>query len=130
MTDKELRKLSRIDLLELLLEKSRENEKLKEELEQVKAQLADRKINIEKAGSIAEAALALNGVFQAAQAAADQYLENLRRISGETEPVQDSTTQISDSATEILEKTTQISNEKIDIPDNTIEISEETKNEE
>jgi len=130
LTDKELRKLSRIDLLELLLEKSRENEKLKEELEQVKAQLADRKINIEKAGSIAEAALALNGVFQAAQAAADQYLENLRRISGETEPVQDSTTQISDSATEILEKTTQISNEKIDIPDNTIEISEETKNEE
>lgn len=129
MTDKELRKLSRIDLLELLLEKSRENEKLKEELEQVKAQLADRKINIEKSGSIAEAALALNGVFQAAQAAADQYLENLRRISGETESVQDSTTQISDSATEILEKTTQISNEKTDIPDNTIEISEETKNE-
>lgn len=130
MTDKELRKLSRIDLLELLLEKSRENEKLKEELEQVKAKLADRKINIEKAGSIAEAALVLNGVFQAAQAAADQYLENLRRISGETDSVQDSTTQISDSATEILEKTTQISNEKTDIPDNTIEISEETKNEE
>lgn len=130
LTDKELRKLSRIDLLELLLEKSRENEKLKEELEQVKAKLADRKINIEKAGSIAQAALALNGVFQAAQAAADQYLENLRRISGETDSVQDSTTQISDSATEILEKTTQISNEKTDIPDNTIEISEETKNEE
>lgn len=130
MTDKELRKLSRIDLLELLLEKSRENEKLKEELEQVKAQLDDRKINIEKAGSIAEASLVLNGVFQAAQAAADQYLENLRRISGETDSVQDSTTQISDSATEILEKTTQISNEKTDIPDNTIEISEETKNEE
>lgn len=130
MTDKELRKLSRIDLLELLLEKSRENEKLKEELEQVKAQLDDRKINIEKAGSIAEAALALNGVFQAAQAAADQYLENLRRISGETDSVQDSTTQISDSATEILEKTTQISNEKTYIPDNTIQISEEVKNEE
>lgn len=130
LTDKELRKLSRIDLLELLLEKSRENEKLKEELEQVKAQLDDRKINIEKAGSIAEAALALNGVFEAAQLAADQYLENLRRISGETDSVQDSTTQISDSATEILEKTTQISNEKTDIPDNTIEISEETKNEE
>lgn len=130
MTDKELQKLSRIDLLELLLEKSKENEKLQEELEQVKAKLAEREIKIEKAGSIAEAALALNGVFEAAQAAADQYLENLRRISEETSQVQDSATQISDSTTEILEKTTQISNEKTDIPDNTIEISEETKNEE
>ena len=58
MTDKELQKLSRIDLLELLLEKSKENEKLQEELEQVKAKLAEREIKIEKAGSIAEAAIA------------------------------------------------------------------------
>lgn len=129
MTDKELQKLSRIDLLELLLEKSKENEKLQEELEQVKAQLAERKINIEKAGSIAEAALALNGVFEAAQAAADQYLENLRRISEEKSKVQDNTTQISDSTTVILEKTTQILDEATNIPDKTIEISEEIKNE-
>lgn len=129
MTDKELQKLSRIDLLELLLEKSKENEKLQEELEQVKAKLAEREIKIEKAGSIAEAALALNGVFEAAQAAADQYLENLRRISEETSQVQDSATQISDSTTVILEKTTQISDESTKTPDKTIEISEEIKNE-
>lgn len=129
MTDKELQKLSRIDLLELLLEKSKENEKLQEELEQVKAKLAEREIKIEKAGSIAEAALALNGVFEAAQAAADQYLENLRRISEETSQVQDSATQISDSTTVILEKTTQISDESTKTPDKTIEISEEIKDE-
>ena len=129
LTDKELQKLSRIDLLELLLEKSKENEKLQEELEQVKAKLAEREIKIEKAGSIAEAALALNGVFEAAQAAADQYLENLRRISEETSQVQDSATQISDSTTVILEKTTQISDESTKTPDKTIDISEEIKDE-
>lgn len=129
LTDKELQKLSRIDLLELLLEKSKENEKLQEELEQVKAKLAEREIKIEKAGSIAEAALALNGVFEVAQAAADQYLENLRRISEETSQVQDSATQISDSTTVILEKTTQISDESTKTPDKTIEISEEIKDE-
>lgn len=129
LTDKELQKLSRIDLLELLLEKSKENEKLQEELEQVKAKLAEREIKIEKAGSIAEAALALNGVFEAAQAAADQYLENLRRISEETSQVQDSATQVSDSTTVILEKTTQISDESTKTPDKTIEISEEIKDE-
>lgn len=81
MTEKELKKLSRVDLLEMLLEQSRENERLREELEQVKSQLAERRIKIEKAGSIAEAALVLNGIFQAAEEAAAQYLENIRLIA-------------------------------------------------
>lgn len=38
MTDKELRKLSRIELLELLLEVSKENRKLKERIGQLKAE--------------------------------------------------------------------------------------------
>ncbi len=38
MTDKELRKLSRLELLELLLEASKENKKLKEEIESLKAE--------------------------------------------------------------------------------------------
>ena len=40
---------------------------------------------LNKAGSIAEAALQLNGVFQAAEAAAAQYLENIQRLSSEKE---------------------------------------------
>ena len=36
MTDKELRKLSRLELLELLLKESSENQKLREELEKLK----------------------------------------------------------------------------------------------
>lgn len=83
MTDRELRKLSRADLLELLLKESKENEKLRMELEQAKEQLASRKIEIDTAGSIAEAALRLNGVFEAAEQAAAQYVENVRRIAEE-----------------------------------------------
>ncbi len=83
MTDQELRKLSRADLLELLLEQSRENEKLREELKQTQEKLASRKIEIDNAGSIAEAALKLNGVFEAAQQAAEQYLENIRQLAEE-----------------------------------------------
>ena len=83
MTDQELRKLSRADLLELLLEQSKENERLREQLRQAEEQLADRKIEIETAGSIAQAALQQNGVFEAAQKAADQYLENIQRLAEE-----------------------------------------------
>lgn len=81
MTDRELRKLNRTELLELLLEKSRENERLRTQLEEAKEQLADRAIQLANAGSIAEAALELNGVFEAADRAASQYLENVRRIT-------------------------------------------------
>lgn len=90
MNEKELRRLSRMDLLEMLLEQSKEVEQLRAELETVKKQLEDRRIMEQEAGSIAEAALRLNKVFEAAQQAADQYLENIRtqaEISqnGETE---------------------------------------------
>ena len=90
MTEKELRRLSRMDLLEMLLEQSREVERLQKELETVKNQLGDRRIMEQEAGSIAEASLKLNKVFEAAQQAADQYLENIRIRSeisqnGETE---------------------------------------------
>lgn len=83
MTDRELRKLHRRDLLELLLEQARENEALQRQVTQLEQQLSDRKIELEEAGSIAEASLRLSGVFQAAQSAAEQYLENLRCRSGE-----------------------------------------------
>lgn len=82
MTEKELRRLSRMDLLEMLLEQSKEVERLQAELETVKKQLNDRRIMEQEAGSIAEAALRLNKVFEAAQQAADQYLENIRLQTG------------------------------------------------
>ena len=78
MTPKELRLLRRSDLMEMLLELSQENRELRRELEDAKRQLQDRTIRIREAGSLAEAALQLNGVFEAAQAACQQYEENLR----------------------------------------------------
>ena len=83
MTDRELKKLSRAELLELLLESNRENERLRRQLEKAKDLLANKAIKIDNAGSIAEASLALSGVFEAAQKAADQYLENVRRLAEE-----------------------------------------------
>lgn len=87
MTDKELRRLSRSELLEMLIAQAAENDQLKNRLEQAEAQLRDRRIEIDKAGSLAEAALSLNGVFQAAEAAAQQYLENIQRISSQQDAI-------------------------------------------
>lgn len=85
MTDKELRRLNRRELLEMLLAETEENTRLRSELEQVRAKLADRRILLEKSGSMAEAALRLNGVLEAADKAALQYLENVRCMAQEKE---------------------------------------------
>ena len=81
MTDKELKRLSRGELLEMLIAQASENEKLKQELEDAQAALQDRSIAIDNAGSIAEASLQLSGVFEAAQNAAEQYLANIQRMN-------------------------------------------------
>lgn len=78
MTAKELKRLSRSDLLEMLLELSRENEQLRQENLELRARLEEKTLKIENTGSLAEAALVLNGVFQAAQEACEQYSLNIR----------------------------------------------------
>ena len=83
MTDKELRRLSRSELLEMLIIETKENARLRSELEQARAELADRRILLGNCGSMAEAALRLNGVFEAVDKAALQYLENIQRLAEE-----------------------------------------------
>ena len=80
MTSKELKRLSRVDLLEMLIMQTQENENLKKQIAQMQEKLDSRDIAINNSGSIAEASLQLNGVFEAARAAADQYLDNIRNM--------------------------------------------------
>lgn len=87
MTEKELKKLSRLELLEMLISQMQENEKLQKQLDEINNKLLNQDIMKEKAGSIAEAALQLNDVFVAADKAAAQYLENIRKISENQEAI-------------------------------------------
>lgn len=83
MTDKELRKLRRDDLLQILISQQRQIDELTQARERDEAALAKRDIAIQEAGSVAEAALRLNGVFEAAQAAADEYEQQMRKRADE-----------------------------------------------
>ena len=84
MTDRELKKLSRSDLLELLLVQTKENELLKQKLEETEMALAERQLRMVRVGTLAEAMVEVNHVMEAAQAAADQYLENIAAMEAET----------------------------------------------
>lgn len=82
-SSKDLRRLSRTELLEMLIAQTKECEALTEKLNEAEKQLENRTLDLKKAGSIAEAALQVNGVFEAAQRAADLYLENIRACEAE-----------------------------------------------
>ena len=79
MTDQELRKLKRNELLQIMIAQSKKIAELQEKLEEAERKLADREIMLKDAGNIAEAALRLNHIFEDAQKAADQYLSNVKK---------------------------------------------------
>ncbi len=74
----DLRRMSRRELLTMLLDMKIREDKLIQALAEARMKADDRQIRIERAGSIAEAALELNGIFAAAQKAADDYLASIR----------------------------------------------------
>ena len=85
MTEKDLRKLNRYQLLELLVLQTERADKLQQKLDAAEQQLNDRDLQLSALGSIAEASLQLSGVFQAAQKAADRYLNEAKKRADELE---------------------------------------------
>lgn len=85
MNTKELKFLRRAQLLELMLEQQNVIEEQQARINELEKELANRHLKMEQVGSIAEASLSLTRIFEEAQAAADLYLENIRRIVEEKE---------------------------------------------
>lgn len=78
MDNKELRKMNRRELLEIILAQTKRIEDLELEMKKVKGELNSKKIEIAEAGNIAEAALKLNKVFETAEIAAEQYRKAIK----------------------------------------------------
>ena len=75
MTEKELKKLNRYQLLELLIMQITRTDQLQKELEEVQNKLNSREMDLASVGSIAEASVRISGLLEAAQEAADMYTE-------------------------------------------------------
>ena len=78
MTEKDLKKLNRYQLLEMLIIQTERADDLQRRLDAAQAQLDSRDVQMTVVGSIAEASLQLSGVFEAAQNAADLYMNAVR----------------------------------------------------
>ena len=78
MTDKEFKRLSRSQLIDIIYQLQLKQEELTAENEKLSKALADKRLRVSKAGNIAEAALEIHNVMQAAQDAATHYLEEIK----------------------------------------------------
>ena len=85
MTEKDLKKLNRYQLLEMLIVQTDRADKLQAKLDIAEKQLENQELQISSLGSIAEASLQLKGVFQAAQDAADMYIDAAKKRAQEIE---------------------------------------------
>ena len=83
MTDKEFKRLSRSQLIEIIYQFQLKQDELMAENERLANALEDKRLRIAQAGNIAEAALAVNNVMQSAQNAAQQYLDEIRTMYSE-----------------------------------------------
>ena len=85
MADVQLKRLSRIELIDIIYELQKQNQAAADEIERLRRELDERQLSLANAGSIAEAAVSVNGVFEAAQAAADQYLLSIRAAEADAQ---------------------------------------------
>ena len=74
LTEKDLKKLNRYQLLELLIIQTERADELQKKLDELENELTLREFNMSQLGSLAEASLQISGVIEAAQESADMYL--------------------------------------------------------
>jgi len=77
----DLSKLSKKDLLEIMLRQGEEIDALRAEVQELKDKLEAREIDVARVGTLAEASLAVTEIFKEADKAAMTYLTNLKRIA-------------------------------------------------
>ncbi|EWM53036.1 hypothetical protein [Ruminococcus flavefaciens] len=97
MTDKEFRKLKRSDLISIIYEYQKRQDELVEENKDLREQLDSKNLKISNSGSIAEAVVGLDLLFETAQKTADDYIEQVKAANTELER------RAEERATEIIE---------------------------
>ena len=83
MRSRDCRHYSRRELIEIIYELERREEKLERRLEKTRARLKDRTMRKDQAGSLAEVAAVIAGLFEAADETASLYLSSVKEQAEE-----------------------------------------------
>ena len=85
MISKELRKLSRRELVDIIYQLKKNEQEKQEKIDILEEELQNKRIHISVAGSIAEAAVDITQLFANAQRTADLYLYEIAAMKADAE---------------------------------------------
>lgn len=85
MTDKEFRRLSRPELVDIIYQLQLRVEELETEKEKLEAALEDKRFRVHQAVNIADAALEIYNIMRSAQDAAVRYLDEAEAVHAKAE---------------------------------------------
>lgn len=74
-----LKRLRRSELVDIIYQMKKNEQRLEAENAELKRLLNEREIKIENIGSLAEASLALSDIFAAAEASVEIYVQEIQR---------------------------------------------------
>lgn len=85
MMSKDLKKLSRRELMDIIYQMKKNEQQMQDEITSLQEALQEKRIRLSTAGSIAEATASITNVFSVAQMTADLYLQEISSMKEETE---------------------------------------------
>lgn len=85
MIGKELKRLSRRELVDIIYQLKKNEQEKQSEIAALEEALQEKRIRISVAGSIAEAATDITRIFSTAQKTADLYLHEIAAMKADTE---------------------------------------------
>lgn len=85
MISKELKKLSRRELMDIIYQMKKNEQQMQDEIASLQEALQEKRIRLSTAGSIAEAAASITNIFSAAQRTADLYLHEISCMKDDTQ---------------------------------------------
>ena len=85
MISKELKKLTRRELVDIIYQLKKNEQELQEKITALEEALQEKRIRLSVAGSIAEAAVDITQLFANAQRTADLYLHEIAAMKEETQ---------------------------------------------
>jgi len=85
MVNKELKKLGRKELVDIIYQLKKNEQEMQEELSALREELQEKRLKLSQAGSIAEASVSITGVFSEAQKSADLYLQEIAQMKENAE---------------------------------------------
>ncbi len=77
MINKELKRLTRRELVDIIYQMKKNEQQMQEEIAKLQTALEDKRIKIDQAGSVADAAASITSLLSAAQETADLYLSEI-----------------------------------------------------